>query len=53
MGVMRRVSNSNKLAFESLLRLYKETDLSQEKTRILSNIISLFKMLSIRFSLLN
>ncbi|KAL0017654.1 hypothetical protein SO802_004723 [Lithocarpus litseifolius] len=52
-AVMRRVSASNKLAFESLQRLYKETDLSQEKTRILSNIISLFKMLSIRFSLRN
>ncbi|KAK7816441.1 aminopeptidase m1 [Quercus suber] len=39
-AVMRRVSNSNKLAFESLLRLYKETDLSQEKTRILSSLAS-------------
>ncbi|XP_075641384.1 aminopeptidase M1-like isoform X2 [Castanea sativa] len=39
-AVMRRVSTSNKLAFESLLRLYKETDLSQEKTRILSSLAS-------------
>ncbi len=35
---MRRVSTSNRLDFESLLRIYRETDLSQEKTRILSSL---------------
>uniref|UniRef100_A0A2N9HA77 Aminopeptidase n=1 Tax=Fagus sylvatica TaxID=28930 RepID=A0A2N9HA77_FAGSY len=37
-AVMRRVSTSNRLDFESLLRIYRETDLSQEKTRILSSL---------------
>jgi puromycin-sensitive aminopeptidase len=36
-GVMQRVSTSNRLDYESLLRVYRETDLSQEKTRILGN----------------
>nr|POE85691.1 aminopeptidase m1 [Quercus suber] len=39
-AVMRRVSTSNKFGFESLLRVYRETDLSQEKTRILSSLTS-------------
>ncbi|XP_050263568.1 aminopeptidase M1-like [Quercus robur] len=39
-AVMRRVSSSNKFGFESLLRVYRETDLSQEKTRILSSLTS-------------
>jgi puromycin-sensitive aminopeptidase len=38
-GVMQTVSTSNRLGYESLLRVYKETDLSQEKTRILGNNI--------------
>jgi puromycin-sensitive aminopeptidase len=37
-AVMRTVSTSNRLDFESLLRIYRETDLSQEKTRILSSL---------------
>lgn len=36
-GVMQRVSASNRSDYESLLRLYRESDLSQEKTRILGN----------------
>ena len=44
-AVMRRVSSSNRFGFESLLRVYRETDLNQEKTRVLSNNISLFEML--------
>ncbi|KAF3951487.1 hypothetical protein CMV_022863 [Castanea mollissima] len=39
-AVMRRVNTSNKFGFESLLRVYRETDLSQEKTRILSSLTS-------------
>lgn len=35
MAVMKRVSVSNRSGYESLLRVYRETDLSQEKTRIL------------------
>jgi puromycin-sensitive aminopeptidase len=38
-GVMQRVSTSNRLDYESLLRVYRETDLSQEKERILGNNI--------------
>ena len=33
---MRNADSSNMLGYESLLRIYRETDLSQEKTRILS-----------------
>jgi puromycin-sensitive aminopeptidase len=39
-AVMQRVSTSNRLGYESLLRLYRETDLSQEKIRILSSLAS-------------
>ncbi|XP_042408364.1 aminopeptidase M1-like [Zingiber officinale] len=35
-AVMQTVDSSNKKGYESLLRVYRETDLSQEKTRILS-----------------
>ncbi|XP_059453182.1 aminopeptidase M1-like [Corylus avellana] len=38
-GVMQRVSTSNRLDYESLLRVYRETD-SQEKTRILGSLAS-------------
>ncbi|KAG0454705.1 hypothetical protein HPP92_023997 [Vanilla planifolia] len=34
--VMRNVDKSNKSGYESLLKIYRESDLSQEKTRILS-----------------
>lgn len=37
-AVMQRVSTSNRLGYESLLRVYRETDLSQEKTRILGSL---------------
>ncbi|KAJ4709017.1 Aminopeptidase [Melia azedarach] len=39
-AVMQRVSSSDRSGFESLLRVYRETDLSQEKTRILSSLAS-------------
>ncbi|XP_059454325.1 aminopeptidase M1-like [Corylus avellana] len=39
-AVMQRVTSLNKLGYESLLRVYRETDLSQEKTRILSSLAS-------------
>ncbi|XP_050216793.1 aminopeptidase M1 [Mercurialis annua] len=39
-GVMQRVSTSNRSGYESLLRVYRETDLSQEKTRILGSLAS-------------
>ncbi|KAA8546229.1 hypothetical protein F0562_003032 [Nyssa sinensis] len=39
-AVMKNVCRSNKSGFESLLRVYRETDLSQEKTRILSSLAS-------------
>lgn len=35
-AVMQKVSESDRSGYESLLRVYRETDLSQEKTRILS-----------------
>ena len=34
---MQNVTTSNRSGYESLLRVYRETDLSQEKTRILGN----------------
>lgn len=38
MAVMQRAtSKSNRFGYESLLKIYRESDLSQEKTRILSN----------------
>ncbi|KAL4649248.1 hypothetical protein ACB092_01G001700 [Castanea dentata] len=39
-AVMRKVSTSNRFGYESLLRVYRETDLSQEKTRVLSSLTS-------------
>lgn len=37
-AVMQNVSSSNRSGFDSLLRVYRETDLSQEKTRILGSL---------------
>ncbi|KAK4580843.1 hypothetical protein RGQ29_024479 [Quercus rubra] len=39
-AVMRTVSTSNRFGYESLLRVYRETNLSQEKARILSSLTS-------------
>ncbi|XP_010049218.2 aminopeptidase M1 [Eucalyptus grandis] len=39
-AVMQTVNASNRSGFESLLRVYEETDLSQEKTRILESLAS-------------
>ncbi|KAJ8480322.1 hypothetical protein OPV22_024049 [Ensete ventricosum] len=39
-AVLQTVNSSNKLGYESLLRVYRETDLSQEKGRILSALAS-------------
>ena len=39
-AVMQRASKSNRSGYESLLKVYKEADLSQEKTRILGNEMS-------------
>ncbi|KAF8035976.1 hypothetical protein BT93_C1868 [Corymbia citriodora subsp. variegata] len=39
-AVMHTVNASNRSGFESLLRVYRETDLSQEKTRILESLAS-------------
>lgn len=39
-AVMQTVSSSNRSDYESLLRVYRETDLSQEKGRILSSLAS-------------
>ncbi|GLT85576.1 hypothetical protein SLE2022_037630 [Rubroshorea leprosula] len=39
-AIMQEVSTSNRSGFESLLRVYRETDLSQEKTRVLSALAS-------------
>ena len=36
-GVMQRVTASNRSDYESLIGLYRESDLSEEKTRILGN----------------
>ncbi|KAG6389346.1 hypothetical protein SASPL_150814 [Salvia splendens] len=35
---LRSVNKSNKSGYDSLLRIYRETDLSQEKTRILGSL---------------
>ncbi|XP_056167082.1 aminopeptidase M1-like isoform X7 [Syzygium oleosum] len=40
MAVMQTVNASNRSGFESLLRVYRETDSSQEKTRILGSLAS-------------
>lgn len=37
-AVMRSSNKSNKFGYDSLLRIYRETDLSQEKTRILGSL---------------
>ncbi|MCD9639830.1 AP-1 complex subunit mu-1-Iike [Datura stramonium] len=39
-AVMQRVNKSDRSGFEALLRIYRETDLSQEKTRILGALAS-------------
>ncbi|XP_060208547.1 aminopeptidase M1-like isoform X1 [Lycium barbarum] len=39
-AVMQRVTKSDRSGFEALLRVYRETDLSQEKTRILGALAS-------------
>jgi puromycin-sensitive aminopeptidase len=39
-AVMQNVSISNRSGYEALLRIYRETDLSQEKTRILGSLAS-------------
>lgn len=39
-AVMQGASKSNRSGYESLLKVYRETDLSQEKTRILGNEMS-------------
>ncbi|GAU31295.1 hypothetical protein TSUD_315040 [Trifolium subterraneum] len=39
-AVMKRASKSNRSGYESLLKVYRETDLSQEKTRILGSLAS-------------
>ncbi|VFQ97745.1 unnamed protein product [Cuscuta campestris] len=39
-AIMRNASKSNRSGFEALLRVYRETDLSQEKTRILGSLAS-------------
>nr|POE71728.1 aminopeptidase m1 [Quercus suber] len=39
-AVMRTVSTSNRFGYESLLRVYRETNLSQERTCILSSLTS-------------
>lgn len=39
-AVMQKVNASNRSAFEALLKVYRETDLSQEKGRIIGNNIT-------------
>ncbi|XP_022864268.1 aminopeptidase M1 [Olea europaea var. sylvestris] len=39
-AIMQNVSKSNRSGYDSLLRVYRETDLSQEKTRILGSLAS-------------
>ncbi|XP_030928985.1 aminopeptidase M1-like [Quercus lobata] len=39
-AVMREVRTSNRFGYESLLRVYRETNSSQEKTRVLSSLTS-------------
>ncbi|GMI94982.1 AMINOPEPTIDASE M1, aminopeptidase M1 [Hibiscus trionum] len=39
-ALMQSVTSSNRAGFESLLRVYRETDLSQEKIRILGSLPS-------------
>ncbi|XP_074286876.1 aminopeptidase M1 [Silene latifolia] len=37
-AVMQKVNGSNKSGYEAVLRVYRETDLSQEKTRIIGSL---------------
>ncbi|EES04750.1 hypothetical protein BDA96_04G100900 [Sorghum bicolor] len=39
-ALMQTVSKSNKTGYESLLKIYRETDLSQEKVRVLGSLAS-------------
>ncbi|KAL9230405.1 hypothetical protein vseg_005764 [Gypsophila vaccaria] len=39
-AVMQKVTASNKSGYEALLKVYKETDLSQEKSRIIGSLAS-------------
>lgn len=39
-AVMQSVNSTNKSGYENILKVYRETDLSQEKTRILSSLAS-------------
>jgi puromycin-sensitive aminopeptidase len=39
---MQTVNKSNKTGYESLLRVYRETDLSQEKVRVLGKSMFFF-----------
>ncbi|AQK70568.1 Aminopeptidase M1 [Zea mays] len=41
-ALMQTVSKSNKTGYESLLRIYRETDLSQEKVRVLGKSMFFF-----------
>jgi len=36
-AVMQKVTASNKSGYDALLKVYRETDLSQEKGRIIGN----------------
>lgn len=38
LAAMQRTSAVNRSGYESLLRIYRESDLSQEKARILGNL---------------
>lgn len=44
-AVMKNVTSSDRSGFDSLLRVYRETDLSQEKTRILGHNGGVIKLL--------
>ncbi|KAF4365815.1 hypothetical protein F8388_014452 [Cannabis sativa] len=39
-AVMQRTSEKNRSGYDSLLKIYRESDLSQEKTRVLSSLTS-------------
>jgi puromycin-sensitive aminopeptidase len=39
-ALMQTVNKSNKTGYESLLKIYRETDLSQEKVRVLGSLAS-------------
>ena len=42
---MKNVTSSDRSGFDSLLKVYRETDLSQEKTRILGDSSGVVKLL--------